>query len=689
MDNSFDKLINRVLDGRYRIENVLGIGGMAYVLKATDLQNENRPVAIKILNDECNKDEQAVKRFINESEAVSMISAPNIVKIYDVAISDNLKYIVMEYIDGITLKDYIDKVGALGWKEAVHYVRQILSGLSSAHEKGIIHRDVKPQNIMLLKDGHVKVTDFGIAKLPKSEPITMTDKAIGTVNYISPEQASGEKVDFKSDIYSVGVMLYEMVTGKLPFTSDSPVAVAMMQVSNEPVPPREVNPAVPVGLEQIILKAMCKDPDGRFTSAVAMIKALDYFVKNPNVVFAQPDNASGQTKNRPIDVSDGGKEKKDKKNSRPMYPIILGITLAFFTVAIGTFVYLLANKDVFGAEGFSGIDRFLGVDGNNSADRKMQVESFIDRIYNDELTEELDKKGYEVVKVNYVRNELKPESCITNQDPEPGATKIKPDEGEKIELMLYVNMGAVDTKMPDCVLTEKETAARYLVNEFNAVMIDSFDRSNITMVEKPSDTVPKGYVIETSPAPGEKITVTNDLKVIMYVSTGPEKETVKMPEVVGKTLDEARRLIEENELSLGNTVNVYDNDYPAGYVVKASVEADTEVEKKNTSVDIWVSRGKETAPESNSSATSSGHNNTPSENSAGTGGNQQGQNSSGTQTSAETNNNAETPQDAQNAPASNTATASEEQNESQQNDSQQTQGGLDALLGMRGEQENQ
>ncbi len=586
MNNSFDKLINRVLDGRYRIESVLGIGGMAYVLKAKDMKNEGKPVAIKILNDEFNKDESAVKRFINESKAVSMISAENIVKIFDVVISDNLKYIVMEFIDGITLKDYVDKVGALGWKEAVHYTKQILKGLNAAHEKGIVHRDVKPQNIMLLKDGHVMVTDFGIAKLPKAEPLTITDKAIGTVNYISPEQASGLKVDFKTDIYSAGVMLYEMVTGKLPFEAESPVAVAMMQVSDEPKPPREINPNVPVGLEQIILKAMNKDPDARFSSAAAMVKALDYFVKNPSIVFAQSEGTGGKIKN----TSKENQEAK-KETTRPMYPVILGITAAFFTVALVSVLYIFLNQGVSGDDGLSSIDKILGVDGNNSDDRKMKIESFVGKIYDENLAKEFEEKGYSVLKVNYVRDETKQQSEIINQDPEGGATRIKPEKDEKVELTLYVNMGAVETRMPDCTLTLQDNAVRYLTNEFNSMLLDSYNPQNITIIEENSETVPKGFVIETKPAPNDVIVITKDLKVELKVSSGPEKQTVEMPSVVGRTQDEAKRIIEAAELPLGNTEYVYSDTVEQGKVVRASVEAGEEVELDSAGITIYVSLG--------------------------------------------------------------------------------------------------
>ncbi len=574
MDNSFDKLINRVLDGRYRIENVLGIGGMAYVLKATDLKEQNRTVAIKILNDEFNRDELAVKRFVNESKAVSMLSAQNIVKIYDIVITDSLKYIVMEYVNGITLKDYIDKVGALGWKEAVHYVRQILIGLSHAHEKGIIHRDVKPQNVMLLKDGRVKVTDFGIAKIAKSESITLPDNAIGTVNYVSPEQASGKAVDFKSDIYSVGVMFYEMVTGKLPFVADSPVAVAMKQVNEEPVSPRQVNAQIPVGLEQIILKAMSKNPDDRFSSANSMVKALEYFVKKPSVVFAQSASQTGTGKNRPVDAEKKGEEKKSKS----MLPMILGVTVAFFTVVIASLVYLLFGK---------GIANTITP---GEQDRTVVIESFVGETYNTEFVKKIESLGYTVLKSHNVRDGSKPENTIVRQDPEAGSTKLRPKDGSKIGITLYINYGRQEIAMPNCEATSINVAKREIENHFNMYLIDNYDADNIEIIEKYDEDTPKGYVIETQPKAGDKIVVKNDLKVIIYVSKGPEVVLVPMPEVVGETEAEAKRIIQESGLSLGEVFKQESREYPAGYVINASVEAGTEIEAQTTAIDLFVSR---------------------------------------------------------------------------------------------------
>ena len=306
--DKYEQYVGTVLENRYRLTELVGKGGMAVVFKATDL-TMNRTVAVKILNEENNDDEIAVKRFYTESKAIAMLSHPNIVAIFDVSPMNSVQnFIVMEYIDGITLKDYLDRKKILDWTEACHYTVQILSALQHAHSKGVIHRDIKPQNIMLLADGSIKVTDFGIAKISDTPSVTAADKAIGTVNYISPEQASGRPVDFHSDIYSVGVMLYEMVTGKLPFSAENSVSVAMMHVHDTPVPPSENvdSPTmIPIGLEQIILKSMNKNPADRFGSASSMQRALEYLIANPGIRFTERqkkevhgDDAGDESTNR-------------------------------------------------------------------------------------------------------------------------------------------------------------------------------------------------------------------------------------------------------------------------------------------------------------------------------------------------------------------------------------------------------
>ena len=278
----FEKYVGQVFDGRYRIQKIIGIGGMAVVFEAEDFVMK-RTVALKLLKDEINNDVQSVRRFINESRAVAMLNHPNIVAIYDVTVKDDLKYIVMENIRGITLKSYMNRKGVLNVKEALSFTEQILMALEHAHSKGIIHRDIKPQNIMLLRNGTIKVADFGIAKLPDVNETQeeQNKKAIGTVYYISPEQASGKPIDARSDLYSLGVMLYEMVTGRLPFRSEQLLNVAKMQVNEKPVPPSKRNAAVPKGVEQLILCAMEKDPAKRFQSAKEMLRVVTQLKNNP------------------------------------------------------------------------------------------------------------------------------------------------------------------------------------------------------------------------------------------------------------------------------------------------------------------------------------------------------------------------------------------------------------------------
>lgn len=279
-----ENYVGKRLDGRYEIRDVVGVGGMAVVYKAYD-NIDDRIVAVKILKDEYLTNEEFRRRFKNESKAIAVLSHRNIVKVFDVSFGDRLQYIVMEYIEGITLKEYIEQKGVLDWREALFFSIQILRALQHAHDKGIVHRDVKPQNIMLLSDGTIKVTDFGIARFSHSETRTMTEKAIGSVHYISPEQAKGEITDEKADLYSIGVVFYEMLTGKLPFDADSAVSVALMQVNNEAAMPRTINPNIPLGFEQITMKAMQKNTRERYQSASEILMDLEELKRNPNVKF--------------------------------------------------------------------------------------------------------------------------------------------------------------------------------------------------------------------------------------------------------------------------------------------------------------------------------------------------------------------------------------------------------------------
>ncbi len=291
-----DKYIGKKLDGRYEITELIGVGGMAEVYKGVDVI-DNKPVAIKILKKEYAENEEFLRRFRNESKAVAVLSHPNIVKIYDMGFSEKLQYIVMEYIDGITLKEYIEEEKVLTWKDTVHFVIQILRALQHAHDKGIVHRDIKPQNIMMFSDGTIKVMDFGIAKFSREEGRTATDQAIGSVHYISPEQARGDVTDAKSDIYSVGAMMYEMLSGKKPFDSDNPVAIAVMHMNDIPERPRAINPNIPDGMEEIVLKAMEKAPEDRYHTTGEMIADIERFKNDPTVTFGYYVEEADDTEN--------------------------------------------------------------------------------------------------------------------------------------------------------------------------------------------------------------------------------------------------------------------------------------------------------------------------------------------------------------------------------------------------------
>lgn len=584
--DKYEQYIGTVLENRYRLTELVGKGGMAVVFKATDI-TMNRTVAVKILNEENNDDEVAVKRFFTESKAIAMLSHTNIVAIYDVSsMSAKQKFIVMEYIDGITLKDYLDKKGSLEWSEACHYTVQMLSALHHAHGKGVVHRDIKPQNIMLLRDGTIKVTDFGIAKISGTPSLTATDKAIGTVNYISPEQASGKAVDFHSDIYSAGVMLYEMVTGKLPFSAESSVSVAMMHVQDAPMPPTSVaqNPAnVPYGLEQIILKAMNKKPEARFGSANSMQRALEYLISNPNIRFserpkpaAEADDAisgkgDGSTSGNSANVSGvasdsidskgrGAKAKKKKKRrTTSMLPIVAGVTFAFMIV-----VFVCVGRIV--------LDVLAG---SKTKKDEVVIPNVVGEIYTKDFETELTKQNYNI-KIEYTYNRIAEKNEIMNQYPEKYSKKVMTPSG--IDLTIYVNKGDDDVSLKDYSVVHLDDARL----ELEALGI------KVNVTHEFHDTILEGYVIRTEPKEGASLREGDN--ITLFVSKGQNVKPTSMPDVTGKSYEEAEKQLIEYGFSIGER-KYMPSEKPEGTVIDTSIPVGTEIFPRTTSVDIFVSKG--------------------------------------------------------------------------------------------------
>ena len=551
--DAYQNYIGLVLDNRYRLKRLVGIGGMAMVFEADDLLKK-ATVAVKILKEEFAADEVSVQRFINESKAVLMLSHPNIVKIFDVSVKGEYKYIVMEYIDGITLKAYMQRKGTLSVKETIAYSIQILRALEHAHLGGVVHRDIKPQNIMLLRSGQIKVTDFGIAKLPDAKTLTATDKAIGTVYYISPEQAAGEKgIDRRTDLYSVGVLMYEMITGKLPFDGENPVSIALKQISEEPKPPRELNPDIPEGLEQIILFAMEKDKDKRFQTATQMIDLLKRVRENPGVVFKQkntPKKASG---------GQGGKSS--------MLPIIMGVASAFLLVALIS-AFTVVH------------DIFFGDTANNTA--TIEVEQFVGRAYDDALQKELDKSSYRV-KVDYAYSADTESGIVIAQTPKAGESR-KGIKGQKFaDLTLTVSRGEEELYMDDYTYYDKRQAQIDLRGKGFVV----------TVSEDYSDVVPDGCVISTSPAAGEKVSA--GATVILLVSKGEKIETTVVPNFVGTTSVDAYELLVRSDLRLGTISYRYDDYADYGIIVEQSLSMGTPVPKGMAKINFVISKGPEPA----------------------------------------------------------------------------------------------
>ena len=556
-----ENYVGKRLDGRYEIQDVIGVGGMAVVYKAYD-NIDDRIVAVKILKEEYLANEEFRRRFKNESKAIAVMSHRNIVKVFDVSFGDRLQYIVMEYIEGITLKEYIEQRGSLRWKDAVHFTIQILKGLQHAHDKGIVHRDVKPQNIMVLPDGTIKVTDFGIARFARSDQRTITDKAIGSVHYISPEQARGEKTDEKSDIYSLGVILYEMITGQMPFQAESAVSVAIMQLQREPKTPTEINGSIPMGLEQITMHAMQKTPERRYQSAAEMLCDLDAFRKDPAITFDynyfvddSPTKYVGTVPQTEFSLDDEEEEEAPAKNN--IIPILTGvaITLVLVLVVLGIrFIPGLFNKSAEIA-----CPNFVG---------KKYEEIIADDEYKDtfEFKDEWDYSGdYEF---GYVFEQSE-------------------KEGEKLKkganITLYVSMGENTKKVPD-VYDMTEAAA---VSELKA---QGF--TNIEKVEMASEDTDKGKVIKTEPKKTQ--VVKENEKITLYISTGKPEVKVKVPDVIGLTEESAKKKLEEEKLTVKVEeiqLTKTDKYYPIGVVAKQDPSSSKTDALEGETVTIYVCAG--------------------------------------------------------------------------------------------------
>ncbi|MBQ9965861.1 MAG: Stk1 family PASTA domain-containing Ser/Thr kinase [Clostridia bacterium] len=556
-----DKFVGKRLDGRYEIREILGVGGMAVVYKAYDNQ-ENRTVAIKILKEEFVSNEEFVRRFKNESKAIAMLSHQNIVKVFDVSFGDLIQYIVMEYIDGITLKEFIERQGSLSWKDSVHFTLQILKALQHAHDKGIVHRDVKPQNIMVLPDGTIKVADFGIARFARSEQRTMTDKAIGSVHYISPEQARGEKTDEKADIYSVGVMLYEMITGTLPFEADSAVSVAIMQLQREPKLPTEINGSIPLGLEQITMHAMQKNVEKRYQSAAEMLCDIDKFRKDPAITFAYSyfiDNAP--TKFVSGDATANGKEVKavykEEKEKNTIIPILAGIAVTL-VIAIIVLAIIFIPK-LFSETG-----------------SEIECPNFVGMTYEQLKENEEYNELYDFV-IEWANNSDYENGYIFEQSHTAG-TKMKKDA----KITLYISMGQATKKVPD-VYSKTESSA---VSELKS---NGFE---VAIEEIASEEIDVGLVVKTEPA--RTTVVEEGAKITVFISTGKPIKNVKIPSVVSRKSEDAKKELESLGLVVvekDEDMKVNDTYYPKGYVMSQAPVAGAKEVPVGTEVIIYVSTG--------------------------------------------------------------------------------------------------
>lgn len=557
MENTTDKYIGKILDDRYEIIELIGSGGMANVYKAL-CHRLNRYDAVKIMRDETAANTELRRRFRAESQAVAMLSHPNIVSVYDVSHSDDVEYIVMELIDGITLKQYLQKKSVLDPAEVLDFTIQTAKALEHAHSKGIIHRDIKPQNIMLLKDGMIKVADFGIASLENTVEEN-NGETVGSVHYIAPEQARGEAPDARSDIYSLGIVMYEMLTGRLPYVGNSDVEVAVKHMNTDPVTPRDIVPSIPEELERICLKAMNSNIDERYQTASEMLADLEQYKAQSLAAHVLEDSEAVL-----IDSEEPPRRRAQRSRRSKKIALSSGILAVLLFVIIG-FVFLNGYflKDLF------------------SDPVKVKVDNFVGRYYEDVINDKDYKKIYDF-KVTFKVDLEHEYGIILSQYPESGRSKTVSDKGSKIVVELVCAAETVDDqkrllKVPNIVNHEREEA-------ISMVQDAGFTYS---LEQAPSDSITKGYVISTDPVAGAAADEGSEIKII--ISTGPETVMTKVPQLKGLSKDAAIAKIESSNLSIGS-ISTAESDLDAGTVIDQNIAAGTEIEE-HTKISITVSSG--------------------------------------------------------------------------------------------------
>ena len=569
-----DNLIGKTLDGLYTVRELIGTGGMANVYKAVVGPGgpvpEGTVVAVKVLRQELMHDPDLVRRFKNESKAISLLNHPNIVKVYDVSVSENLQYIVMEYVDGMTLREYLnERGGKLTSRETVHFISQILKALDHAHHNGVVHRDIKPQNIMLLDNGQLRMMDFGIARISRAENQLTGGKAMGSVHYISPEQAKGDETDFTSDIYSVGVMMYEMLSGHLPFDADDVVEVAIKQISDKPQSLQELAPNVPHGLVEITERAMAKRPDNRYASAAEMLNALNAYVENPAIVFNYtylPDEIPEKVVERPMktqkDAPEPKKARKGKKKRTVFLPVLFGITVAFALACLALCWAILNDSSTLMSEKADVVLADYSGMTQDEVNAQPQVSS-------GQITVNWEQSYSNDYAAGYVYK----------QSPVAGRTVR---EGQSVTLT--VSLGIQSVTVPDVTNYLQADAEQQLKNLGVSVLV--------TQAVEP--TVASGSVIRTDPAAGSQVAAGST--VVVYVSRPQVSTTAKVPSLVGlSSVNDARTLLVQNKLGLGSTTEQYSGK-PAGTIIAQNPAAGSTV-KVNSRVSVTVSAGPEPEPE--------------------------------------------------------------------------------------------